>query len=180
MDLLNESPLPDEVVLRLVRLGMDAAGLNQDADVLVRFVGGPRVFHTRGIAYDCTRRCVRGKWRWGINGSCDIFAPIAAPPPWWLRDIMNWALEIWEILVHELHHLREYRDPDYGSPALPNSWRPGRGRPRYMNRPEEIRAMAVAERAVDTLPEHPDREDAILALAEEIEKLVERIANDPG
>lgn len=166
MKLYNRTDCPDRILRPLLVAAGRAVGA-KTGEVIVK-VGQSRLPRGTGIAIAADRvrlGFLQGKppekWgRWITTQGGYIRLTL----PGWFADPLILAQSFYELAVHEWGHIL---DLQVGLGFLPWSGRDGERRPRWKERPEEIRACNYTDEALkkETTGRLTSRDDLILELA---------------
>lgn len=155
---VNQTRIPDDVLIPLLKAAARAVGLGNMGGVVVRIASGRNRARIRshGDAGDLPRDCKRVtdlklllgcNAQYGAHRTC--FVRLILPSPWTCspRVLMESIGEsVYNTAVHEFYHALEHVTPSCD--ALPASWN-GHRRRRWADRPEERRANQAVEYALE-------------------------------
>lgn len=160
--LYNNSPLSDDVILPLLKLGFKISKIK--GTIAVRIPNGKR---GGGVAFDCNRVRWGKSKRWvNVDGAIEV-------SPYFSFDYFRSANEFWETMLHEFKHVYDHQNrkkeylpfsTDNGFDPVKRKWK---RRPPHDERPEELRAFRFTKENKNKIDD-----ELLLNLAIEFERVV--------
>lgn len=176
MKLYNRTKCPDEILQPLLRIAGQSVGAHT-AGVIVILSQGRYRRESGGHAHSASaikRSFTANRWVRTDGGYVTITIPNMQGTDYRSKDAVDLAFAFLRIAAHEFGHIR---DMQRGLGLMPwSKAQPGKRRPRWAVRPEEIRAVNYTDDALDKLRRTRAADDAVLALAEWFEKAAQHFA----